>query len=435
MLVAHREIFVPLLQTDNDQPHETPTRMKRIFCSAYLIGCVLMARSQGATFIAEIVNEGDVAMSDAPVVIALDDVDGLTFDVRSARVEADGESLPWQLDDMDGDGSADELAFLVDMDAHSTRAYVITLSTTAPDTAFTPRVYADMMLSDKRGKYPLITALETPGSSYVYSDLHHHGPAFESELTAYRIYFDHRQNIDIYGKRTRRLELADTHFYTTAEQLGQGYGNDVLWAGSSVGCGTLKLWNNGAPSDWNAVDKRRQRIVSAGPLRVVVDVEDVGVQLPDGPNTIRTRYTLYAGHRDVAVNISARCPLAAYTLCTGVQKVGDNPAYILRDDGIAASWGSDYPEQSSQANKDLFPPEAVGLAVYVPDASRGEACDADLNALYILASCPGKQLNYYLAFCADKEADGYHSAQEWFAAVDAWKQVVDNPLQVSLYPQ
>lgn len=370
-----------------------------------------------------------LAVGGAPVVVPLNLVSGLSFDVLGALIRCDGEAVPCQLDDMDGDGFADELVFLAQDTAQS---FAVTLMPQPADTVFTPRVYADMMLSDKKGKYPLITALETPGSSYVYSDLHHHGPAFESELVAYRVYFDHRQNIDIYGKRLRRLELADTHFYTTADQLAQDYGNDVLWAGSSVGCGTLKLWDGQAPAHWQNVDRRAERIVSAGPVRTVVEVEDIGVELSHGRNTIRTRYTLYAGHRDVQVQIEAARPMPDEALCTGVQKVGADAVHVLRPDGIAASWGSDYPEQSSQANKELFPPEAVGLAVYVPDGSRATPHDDPLNALFTLGAQPTRSLAYHVAFCADKEAGGFHSAQEWFSWVETWKNAMDSPMDVRI---
>ena len=43
--------------------------------------------------------------------------------------------------------------------------------------------------------------------------MYHHGPAFESELVAFRAYMDNRQSIDLYGKKYQRLELAETNFY------------------------------------------------------------------------------------------------------------------------------------------------------------------------------------------------------------------------------
>ena len=399
--------------------------MKRlILCTCLLVA--LCAHAQQLSLSLRISNPWPRERQYVPVVVPLMEVDALDFDVRSARVEG---GVPCQLDDMDGDGVADELVLLLDMPAEQERTLTVVLSAEPAQEASEPLVYADMMLADKKGKLPLITALEAPGSSYVYSDLHHHGPAFESELTAYRIYFDHRQNIDIYGKRQRRLELSATHFYPTAAQLAEGYGNDVLWAGSSIACGSLKLWDGSAPADWREVDKRMERIVSSGPLRTVVEVADIGVL---NGNTISTYYLLYGGHRDVEVVVHSRLPLPAESLCTGVQKVNPPTARYLLDTpaGLAASWGSDYPEQSSQANKDLFPPEAVGLAVYVPESSRGQAVDSPLNALFTLSG--EGELRYYISFCADKEESGFHSADQWFASLPEWIAQIEEPIRIEV---
>lgn len=385
------------------------------------------ASAQQLTLSLHISNPSPHEQQYVPVVVALSEIDVLDFDVRSAHVE---EGLPCQLDDMDGDGVADELVLLLDMDAEQERTLTIVLSPEPAEADVEPLVYADMMLADKKGKLPLITALEAPGSSYVYSDLYHHGPAFESEITAYRIYFDHRQNIDIYGKKQRRLELPDTHFYTTAEQLAAGYGNDVLWAGSSIACGSLKLWDGNAPADWRNVDKRMERIVSSGPLRTVVEVADIGVL--DG-NTISTYYIIYGGHRDVEVVVHSRLPLPAESLCTGVQKVNPPTARRLLDEeqGLAATWGTDYPEQSSQANKELYPPETVGLAVYVPESSRGRAVEDSLNVLFTLSG--EGELRYYISFCADKEEeDGFHSAEQWFESLTEWVQTIEERPKLSI---
>lgn len=59
--------------------------------------------------------------------------------------------------------------------------------------------------------------------------MHHHGPAFESELVAYRLYFDKKQTVDIYGKFNKGFEIKESQFYPTDEQLARGFGDDVCW--------------------------------------------------------------------------------------------------------------------------------------------------------------------------------------------------------------
>jgi hypothetical protein len=41
-------------------------------------------------------------------------------------------------------------------------------------------------------------------------------------------------------------------------------------------------------------------------------------------------------------------------------------------------------------------------------------------------------LHYFVSFCADKEEKGYHTAKEWFAALDDWKEQVSHPVEVNV---
>lgn len=88
-----------------------------------------------------------------------------------------------------------------------------------------------------------------------YWSLHHHGAAFENDMVAYRIYFDHRQTVDIYGKYNKGLELKQTQFYPDENQKKAGFGDDVLWVGSTLGLGTLRGWDGSKPTMLTDVEK------------------------------------------------------------------------------------------------------------------------------------------------------------------------------------
>ena len=388
-------------------------------------------------------NDSGKNKTDAPIVIRLSDFQDLTFAVRGANIVHNGQPVVWQLDDMDNDGKNDELSFVCDFQKGEQKTFDLTLSAKTIPNTFTPRVYADIQLDDKKKKHPYITSLEAPGDSYLYNDFYHHGVAFESEKTAYRIYFDERQNIDLYGKKTYKLEIHDTGFYTTAEQQSAGYGNDVLWAGQSVGCGSLKLWDGKSPLNWKSVATRGQRLIASGPVRNVVEVTDKGVML-DGieePYNIRSIYTQYAGHREVRVDITLDRPMEKAFLCTGVQKIGNSDEAFssnggiksegfVREDGLAASWGSDYPEMGK---KEQFPPEPLGLAVRVPKDYISSVKTDDLNYLIVLGKPGVQKLHYYVCFGAAKETEGYHNAKEWFDFAERWD--VSNGINTAIVKQ
>lgn len=405
--------------------------MKKTVILAFLLFsvCSSLSAQQKRVVTAIVTNPMRVDREDEPVVIKLKNKDR-RFIARSAVVTYNDVEVPCQIDDLDGDGLPDELVFLSSVDKGASLEYTITFSDMEPQKKYAARSYADILLDDKRQRYPHLTAIEAPGKSDIFSDLYHHGVAFESDVTAYRIYFDRRQNIDIYGKRIKRLELADTHFYTTPQQLEEGYGNDVLWAGNAIGCGTLKLWDGERPNDWDEVTTRGQRIVTKGPIRSIVEVTDFGF---NGGMNATTRYTLYAGHREVLIETTLNQPLPSAMFCTGVQKIGTDPYTLINPkEGICASWGMDFPEQSSQQMMLTYPPETVGLAVYVPKEYVMGFRETTLNCLFVIGKLKKPSFHYYAMFCARKEVGGFQSKDDWFSCLKDWKKNLEHPLKVKL---
>ena len=99
------------------------------------------------------------------------------------------------------------------------------------------QVYAHLKLRDAKLRYPKLNEIEFPGTTptrATYDALYGHGAVCENEYVAFRVYMDHRQSLDLYGKRRPQLELDSTNFYTDANWRAKGYGEDILYAGTSV---------------------------------------------------------------------------------------------------------------------------------------------------------------------------------------------------------
>ena len=250
---------------------------KRLVVSCLSVFCVAILHAQSFSIVVD--NPSKTDKKDAPVVLKLKDY--TSNRVRSAVVTCNGKEIPSQLDDLNHDGVNDELCFLVDLKKKDLQTYNITLSDQGRQKRYPSRVYVDMMISNKKIKESnkqnlYISQLTVENGTNVYSMLHHHGAAFESELVAYRIYFDHRQTVDIYGKYRKGLELKETQFYPDNTQKANGYGDDVLWVGETLGLGSFRGWNGDSPTMLTDVDHRSQRIIANGPLRTIVEVVDEG---------------------------------------------------------------------------------------------------------------------------------------------------------------
>ena len=169
--------------------------MKKILNFTIALWCSLNILATEKNVTVEIQNNWKQDKTDAPIAIKLNEI-SVGFPIKSAIIKDQNKEIPSQLDDLNGDRIADELAFVIDMPANSSKKVTITFSSEESDKQYESRVYADMLISDKKGKHVPITSLTIPGTSNVYNQLHHHGPAFESELVIYRIYFDQKQTVE-----------------------------------------------------------------------------------------------------------------------------------------------------------------------------------------------------------------------------------------------
>lgn len=344
----------------------------------------------------EVSNEWKTGKQDEPVVLRLSDMSP-SFRVRSATVWDGTKEIPSQLDDLDGDRKADELAFVLDVPAQSVKKLKVVLSSEKTDRTYPARVYAEMLVSDKNGKHVPISSLTIPGTSNVYNQLHHHGPAFESDQVAYRIYFDKKQTVDIYGKFNKGFEIRESQFYPTDEQLARGFGDDVLLVGNSCGVGALKGWDGKKATHIEPVASLTETIRAYGPVRTVTDIVSTDWQYQGSELQMTVRYILYAGHRDCEVQVHFAEPLKNEVFSTGVLNI-----------------------------------KGSGVATCLPsDLIKNETQDA-ANYLYVIGAEGRSSFTYHITFTSMKETFGYKTKEDWFAFVQKWKKELHQSCQIEV---
>ena len=406
--------------------------MNKKLLTSMLVLCASASASAQKTFDVTVTNDYPKAKSNAPVVLRLDKYG---FDVKSALVKTDGREIPCQLDDIDQDGRFDELCFITDVAGNVSKKFTVTLYDEGEPRNYQPQVYVEMLLSNKKVKQSnkqdlYISQLTVDNGTNPYWTLHHHGAAFENDMVAYRIYFDHRQTVDIYGKYERRLELKETQFYPDEQQKAARYGDDVLWVGSTLGLGTLRGWDGGKPTMLTDVDKRSQRIISRGPIRTIVEVKDKGwtPQPGDKPIDMTALYTLYAGRRECSVDVKFSKPAAGNLLSTGFINVKNSTEYSDKK-GLRGCWGTDWPVSAKDSVGHTR--ETVGLGICVPEEYivSEEPANKD-NYAYVIKT-DTDELHYKITFCSDNETLGYHSDEEWYSFLKEWKEDLAHPLRIA----
>ncbi|HEX6186279.1 MAG TPA: DUF4861 family protein, partial [Pyrinomonadaceae bacterium] len=272
-------------------------RAKRL--AVLLLPCLLLAAAAQKTWAAPrvkviklaVTNPAEQARAGESVVVSVADLKRVAPDFKAAAfvvtvsdaatLEEDARAIqateiPSQADDLDGDTKLDEIAFQIDLKPRETRVVSIAYG----DAAAIQRLRADY---PQRTDARFATKFE--------------GVGWESEATAWRIYFDRRNAIDLYGKRRPGLYL---------EMFGQPeydyhaespFGRDIYKIGDALGIGAVGALVDGKAVRVSDVRERGWRIVSAGPVRAVVELTYKGWNVGGREVNLTSRMTQWAGKR------------------------------------------------------------------------------------------------------------------------------------------
>ena len=363
--------------------------------------------------------------TDEPIVIDLNNLKA-SFNIKSATVWEGNKEIPSQLDDLNGDARADELAFLIDMPAKSNKSFRIILSSEKSEKNYPARTYAQMKAYGHNNKFANITGFSAAGTENVYSFVYHHGPAIESELVAYRIYFNEKQTVDPYSKVNKRLEIKETCFYPTKAQRANGYGDDALRVYNSGGVGALKGWNGTEATHIKPVVNRTERVLASGPVRAIVEAEVIGWEYQGNDLNMINRYTIYGGHRDMKVDVLFDRPLKQEVFAAGVQILKEG-GHMSDHKGLTGSWGTDWPVTDTIG----YVKETTGMGTFIPKYIGKEVQDGS-NYLYTLQA-PGQQhFHYYVTFTSKKESFGFKDMKDWFNYLPQWRKELEHPCKITI---
>lgn len=307
----------------------------------------------------------------------------------AATLEEDASTLqttelPSQADDLDGDNKYDELAFQIDLKSQQTR--IVSIAYGDPAT-----------IQRLRGEYPARThAKFTPSFD---------GLGWESELSAWRIYFDRRNVIDLWGKRRPGLYLetfgAPEYDYSEESPLGR----DIYRIGDAIGAGSVGALVSGKVEKVSDVAERRWRIVSEGPVRVVVELTYKGWKVGGRAVNLTSRMTQWAGERGFEHRVREE-GADGLTLVTG----------LVRQDGLQAkvstptpadpvlwyaTWGHQVVGAGMNATR-MLPDENLGLAIIAPGRESRRAADDTLNLL-VQPQLAGGEARWYVLEAWDQE--------------------------------
>ncbi len=294
--------------------------------------------------------------------------------------------LPSQADDLDGDGKLDEVVFQIDLEPRQTRVVTI---------AFGEAATIDRLRSDYQPR---------TGAKFTTT---FEGLGWESTINAWRIYFDKRNAIDLFGKRRPGLylELFGHPEYDYHEE--SPYGRDIYKIGEALGIGSVGALVEGKVVKVSEVADRSWRIISTGPVRAIVELDYKGWKVNARSVDLTSRITIWSGERGFEHRVTAK-NAKDLMLVTGLPRKQGLSEITSAELGGAvralANWGHQVLMTGATATESL-PDQNLGLVVLLPPASQTESAKVSADADNLLAIVPLQDgtARWYVSAAWDQE--------------------------------
>lgn len=362
----------------------------------------------------ELANPSNFPRQDEPVYLSLYDLGFAS--PQKLMFFSDGNPLPTQAVDSDGDGEKDGIFTAIDFAEGQTRTLTVAKVDEMSGMSAVKRTQAEISVKQngnwvaredgsgyknyEGGTFVNVEQVTVPDYYTDHSNwIRYEGPGIESDRVGYRIYLDGRNGFDIFGKSIAEpvLQQVGVDGYESYHHP-QPWGMDILKVGKSLGAGGFGYWDGKQLVHLEKVDERSARIVANGELLAGFAIDYQGWQAADHRRDVSAYFVMHAGSRLVKTQLKLDAPLPDMVIGLvahpGTQFIrgpdnipGDAYSYI-------ATWGA----QSLDGKK-------LGMAVFFRKGDNKSLIKDESSHIALMKPADG-QLTYYFAAAWEGELGG-----------------------------
>jgi hypothetical protein len=358
----------------------------------------------------------------------------------------DGDGLlPSAPYDCDGDARVESLAVLADLapkQSKSLQLYALQDGVRGSAAGSAPgagrKTYAELAVRmngvrDAEGKFqqgvltPVSRLLLPPGHTVGNRLLKYEGPGWESELVGYRIYFDQRSAIDIFGKTKKQLVLSRVGLDGDDYHALSDWGMDVLKVGTSLGIGGVGLWDKNALEGVNvfadAEAQVRNSEVASG-----IDLHYRGWKTQSGERNLAMQLNILPGSRLTRVSVQA--DRSAPVWATGIVRHGLKVLTSVASEAENKTAGESGWQYLATWGRQSLADDELGMAIFFRGNELVETKNDANNHLALLRG--GDSALYYLA--AVWRDENIRSERDFIAYLESTLEELNHPIRVRLVP-
>ncbi|MDP2114180.1 MAG: DUF4861 domain-containing protein [Bacteroidota bacterium] len=212
-------------------------------------------------------------------------------------LKLNGQNVPSQTDDMNGDGKWDELVFTVDLYASETINLKVVNVAVAEYPEFEKRTNVRLGILQADDTYLEVDQYMAPSCKDSFKIIAQgESVSWENDKMGFRNYFDCRNVKDLYGKLKPGMIIDKIHTPEIPDYHKlNDWGMDVLHCGSSTGSGGLAMLEGDSLYRLGSTDTYEYKKVAEGPVRSVFDLIYTGWNVAGQNLTAVERISIYPG--------------------------------------------------------------------------------------------------------------------------------------------
>ena len=394
--------------------------MKTITFLSLLLLAALSSCDSNPGISLQVHNPMDQPRPDATFLLSRGEISGwTTIPANELPVLKDlnGEFIPCQADDVDGDGSWDELYALCDLEAGALQKILLEFIPAEEYPEFSIRT--NLHLGDVRDGYrKLNRADRLEGVSYHnYADItgatfQMEGPAWENDLVGFRNYFDQRNGMDIFGKTTTAMVLDKVGIEGEPSYHEPGeWGLDVLKVGSSLGAGGIGYLYNDSIYRLGDNGSGTYEVLFRGPQRSRFELNYSPWMLEELKLRVNHQIEIAAGRRYYQGMVSYHGSEIPLPLVVGIVNMKSEKLHVIKlNQHYTALYTLD--EQSEDGS--LLAMALVVPGDYLKETGKTKDSGEGIIQTYfaVLDASPGEAVPYRFYSLWEKEDPRWRSPKE-----------------------
>lgn len=295
--------------------------MKKILLLSTVFVLISSCEDVANPYVMEI--ESGIVQTDVPITLHRTDIEAnIDFENAESLISAElnGGPIPLQYDDWDQDGAWDEVFGLMNLQQGTNQLSISPVNQQeAPEVTIRTNLHLGKVIIRDSLYEEVDTGTRVAGkeTATTIARYQFEGPGWENDLVAFRTYFDERNGIDIFGKRTPDMVLQKVGINDNYHRLVD-WGMDILKVGNSLGAGAIAL--SYQDSLYRVTDDTTSTVqfLIEGPLRSTLEYYFPSVNVGDTTVEATHRITIIAGMNGYQSEVTVSPALPGLELAAGI---------------------------------------------------------------------------------------------------------------------